>query len=245
MLSDFQYYTTAAYPCSYLPQQMARAKVAIPIEAINTQTYSQLIKQGFRRNGLNSYKPHCDACSACVSMRIAVAQFAPNRSQRRCWQQHDHLKARLLGLDLHPQHADLYMRYQHARHAGAAPNPDNMHEYSTFVLQSNVHSQLIEFSDPSTHAVKLVSLVDFVEDGLSAVYQFYDTQDDASYGTYGVLWLVALARQLNLPYVYLGYWVANSSKMNYKANFKPFELLIQTQWTPIEHPPKHDPPTAN
>ena len=252
-LQKLQFYVTTGYTCGYLPNKMAQSLIAAPQHLVDAKVYSGLIQQGFRRSGKFSYRPHCENCQECVPVRIILYQFSLNRSQKRAFKQHNNLTTTLLPIGFHEEHYALYASYQRARHSEekmqseTTSQESDVEQYQSFLCQSNVESVMVEFRENGQ--LKMVSVIDIVLDGISAVYTFYESTDTtssygdpakrasygdsskrASYGTYNVIWQTLWAKELGLPYLYLGYWIRDSKKMAYKQNFKPLEKLIDGEW---------------
>jgi arginine-tRNA-protein transferase len=234
-LQKLQFYVTTSYNCGYLPNKLAQSLIATPQHLVNAETYSGLIQQGFRRSGKFSYKPHCEICQECIPVRIILQDFIPNRSQKRACKQHQNLVTTILPVAFYAEHYALYAAYQKARHANDELNQDNksdendVEQYRHFLCETNVESVMVEFRE--NEELKMVSVIDLVYDGISAVYTFYETRDaKASFGTFNVLWQIEWAKTLNFPYLYLGYWIKDSKKMAYKQNFMPLEKLIGNEW---------------
>lgn len=240
-LHKLQFYVTTGYSCGYLPNKLAQSLIASPQHLIDASIYSGLIQQGFRRSGKFAYRPYCENCRECVPVRILLQDFTTNRSQKRAYKQHQNLIATVLPVAFYEEHFVLYATYQKARHSSEElenddklnkdekPEQDNAEQYRNFLCQTNVESVLVEFREGDQ--LKMVSVIDIVSDGLSAVYTFYDTRDlRTGFGTYNVLWQIEWAKSFNLPYLYLGYWIKDSQKMAYKQNYKPLEKFIDDEW---------------
>ncbi len=231
-LQKLQFYATTLYACGYLPNRAAQSLIATPQHLINAKTYSGLIQLGFRRSGKFVYRPHCENCKACIPVRLPVKDFTPSRSQQRAFKRHQSLEVSIHKLEYKDEHFQLYAAYQAIRHP--SKDTETANQFRDFLVQSNVKSYAIEFR--SNSELKIVSMIDVVENGISAVYTFYDAAiktpaDKAnSYGTYSILWLIEWCKTLKLPYLFLGYWIQGSQKMNYKQHYQPQEALMNNEW---------------
>lgn len=224
-----QFYSTAAYRCSYLANRQARSLVVAPAHLVNKRIYSNLVQQGFRRSGTFTYRPYCEHCQACLPIRCDTQAHLANRTQRKIWKQHNHLLATLGELRWNPEHYQLYQRYQAARHPGQGMDDSTQSQYTEFLLQSHVDTKLVEFRNAQGQ-LKAVSIIDLLDDGISAVYTFYEPEPKASYGVYVILWQLQYCRDYGLPWLYLGYWIEESRKMSYKTRYHPFQLYQHGRW---------------
>ncbi|UHD14998.1 arginyltransferase [Thiocapsa bogorovii] len=225
-------YLTGEHACSYLSGRRARTLFVDPTARIDGATYQALVDQGFRRSGSHVYRPACRGCAACVPVRVPVAEFVPNRSQRRNWRRNS---AELSLLDtpaaFKRSHFELYRRYLSERHPeGGMADDASEGSYRRF---------LVERWGGSTRFIEMrlgerlvgVAVTDVLEQGLSAVYTFFDpTHSERSPGTFAILAQIEAARRIGAPYLYLGYWLRDSPKMRYKERFRPIEAWDGHRW---------------
>ena len=188
-----------------------------------------LSHQGFRRSQNVLYRPSCAGCSACLSARIVVGEFAPSRSQRRVLRQNGSLTRSPRGPCATPVQYQLFRRYLDARHATGGMADMDMSEFAAMIEELPVRSLVVEYYRDTR--LIAVCLTDVLSDGVSMVYSFFDPElPRDSLGTYVVLDHIAIAAELKLPYVYLGYWVPGSAKMDYKSRFRPLEIFADGRW---------------
>lgn len=225
-----QFYRTAPLPCPYLPGQIERKLITELAGHEAQEFYNALSRAGFRRSHHLAYRPACTRCAACVPVRIPVADFAPSRSLRRIQKANADLAVRVAEPQASLEQFRLFQRYQRSRHTDSDMASMTYGDFRAMIEDSPVASRLIELRDQ--RGVFLgACLLDLLDDGLSAVYSFYDPeQRRRSLGTLLVLALVEAARARGLPYAYLGYWIAESRKMAYKARFRPLEGLGAEGW---------------
>ena len=206
------------------------------------QLNNALSKQGFRRSQNVLYRPSCSECSACLSARIRVEDFAPSRSQRRVLKRHASLTRDATSPWATEAQYALFRSYLDDRHADGGMADMDIFEFAAMIEETPVRSRVVEYSTESRDGKELsaVCLTDVLDDGLSMVYSFFDPRmRDSSLGTYVILDHIEIARDAGLPYVYLGYWVPGSSKMGYKANFSALEIYRGGAWRDIGDPDSH------
>ncbi|MGJ8587931.1 MAG: arginyltransferase [Yoonia sp.] len=230
-----QFYVTAPQPCPYLEGRMERKLFTALQGDMATKLNDSLSKQGFRRSQNVLYRPSCAECSACMSARIDVSKFTPSRSQRRVAKRAAHLRRRATSPWATEEQYDLFREYLDGRHATGGMADMDMFEFAAMVEETPIRSRLIEYT--TDRDLTAVCLTDILDDGLSMVYSFFDpASEKLSLGTYVILDHIAIARELGLPYVYLGYWVPGSPKMDYKAKYKGLEVYRGGEWTPVMDP---------
>lgn len=232
-LNTLNFYATPEHPCSYLPNQQATTVFADPNAIISTDVYTRLSQMGFRRSGSHYYRPHCSHCDACKPVRIRLSNFETNRSQRRVLKRNDGITASILPAVYEDDTYRLYESYINARHFDGDMFPANREQFLSFLVDAPESTRFIHFK--LNQKLVAVSVTDFLADGLSAVYTFFDSDlADLSLGTFCILWQINHAISHNLPYVYLGYWIKNCHKMNYKAQFKGLEFYNGKEWAPLD-----------
>ncbi len=236
-----QFYVTAPQPCPYLEGRMERKLFTALQGEYATKLNDSLSKQGFRRSQNVLYRPSCAECSACLSARIRVADFKPTRSQRRTIRRNSHLKRESTSPWASEDQYELFRKYLDSRHADGGMADMDIFEFAAMVEETPIRSRVVEYSQPGSGRARgelaAVCLTDVLDDGLSMVYSFYDpSHHRSSLGTYVILDHVRIAQEAGLPYVYLGYWVPGSSKMNYKAQFSSVEIYSQGSWRDLGDP---------
>ncbi|MCC5999248.1 MAG: arginyltransferase [Pararhodobacter sp.] len=237
-----QFYVTAPQPCPYLPGQHERKLFTALIGEGAKPLNDTLSKQGFRRSQNVLYRPACSDCAACLSARIRVADHVPGRTQRRIMKRNAGLVREANSPWATEEQYELFRRYLDSRHANGGMADMDIFEFAAMIEETPVRSRVIEYARtiPSegggrgARQLVAVCLTDVLDDGLSLVYSFYEPGLNGSLGTYMILDHVELARQVGLPYVYLGYWVPGSAKMDYKARFGGLEVYLNGIWQPIE-----------
>jgi arginine-tRNA-protein transferase len=231
-LSDLKVFATHPHQCSYLGEQQATTLFIDPETNIDVKTYSQLADVGFRRSGAHIYRPHCDNCNACISVRVPVTDFKPNRNQRKVINRNSDLKT----IEIDNIHSDecyqLYHRYISVRHQDGDMYPPTPEQYESFLNDELGNTRYFGLYKDET--LVAVAVTDILENGLSAIYTFFDPDcSKRSLGSYAILWQIKKCLELELPYLYLGYWIKQCQKMSYKSDYRPLQLLVNNRWISI------------
>lgn len=228
------FYTTTPLPCPYLPGRLER-KIVTELTGTDSEAlHDRLSRAGFRRSHNIAYSPVCPGCRACIPIRVVAGEFAPNRTQRKIAARNAGLTVRAVPARATAEQFALFQHYQQTRHPGGDMSGMGFYDYRAMIEDTPISTGLVEFRAPDNRLLG-ACLTDWLSDGLSAVYSFYAPEEDrCSLGAFAVLWLVAEANRLRLPYVYLGYWVPQSRKMAYKASFRPAEVLGHGNWRRLD-----------
>jgi arginyl-tRNA--protein-N-Asp/Glu arginylyltransferase len=222
-------FQTEPHACSYLPGRDSTTAFVDPEMSVDPEIYERLSMVGFRRSGSYLYTPMCTACRACVPARLPVAQFRPTRAQKRCLKRNVDLKvAQCDSIDLE-KHYPLYAKYISERHAGGDMSPPTKLQFEQFLGEAWECTQYLEFYLDD----ELIgcAVVDVLPDSLSAIYTYFDpAHDRRGLGNLAVLLQIQMAARMDKRYVYLGYWIEDCQKMNYKKQYQPIELLQENSW---------------
>ncbi len=231
-LRDIKVYTTYPHSCSYLDDQEATTLFVDPRQPVDKALYSQLSALGFRRSGDHIYRPHCARCEACIPARIPVCEFTRSRGQKRIWQRNQDLRIVCTDEISDEEAFDLYRRYISVRHSDGDMYPPEREQFEAFLKSVWGCTRYFRFYDKAT--LVAVAVVDALEDGLSAIYTFFDPEvAKRSLGVYAILWEVEQTRELGLEYLYLGYWIKNCQKMAYKSDYRPLQVYVKNRWTTL------------
>jgi arginine-tRNA-protein transferase len=226
---NIRVYLSTSHACPYLPDETATSLIIDPELDTDEFRLTQLTQNGFRRSGELIYRPHCPNCSACVSVRIPVADFLPNRAQRRILARNQDIEVSTIAPLFKDEHFEMYVRYQQARHPGSDMCDQNPDKYNQFLVSNGRNSVFFEFRLEGR--LVAVSVVDVLLDGLSAVYTFFDPEHQKrSLGTFAILWETEEAQRKNMDWLYLGYWIEACDKMSYKTNFQPIQGFQNGSW---------------
>ncbi|MEM9623625.1 MAG: arginyltransferase [Pseudomonadota bacterium] len=224
-----QFFLTPKHPCSYLNRNNAQTLFFDPRQIVTTEIYQHLTDQGFRRSGSHLYRPHCGGCNACVPTRVPVDAFVPKRSQRRTLKKNADLEIRIEEATFSRRHYHLYERYISLRHADGDMYPASEDQFRSFLLSPWSSSVFISLY--RGQQLLSVAVTDKQPNGLSAIYTFYEPgEEQRSLGVFSILQQIELCREWQLPYLYLGYWVKDCNKMNYKTDYRPCELFVNHRW---------------
>lgn len=231
-ISSIRLFRTSLHPCSYKESEEAATVFVDPDLIIDKRLNSKLSQLGYRRSGAHLYRPDCDRCSACISCRVSVSDMKPSRGQRRIIKRNEDLSV-VEQADLNSVAAfDLYRRYIDRRHQGGDMFPATDEQFEAFIKTKTVDTHFFLFYERKR--LIAVSVVDFLEQGLSAVYTYFEPDlPQRSLGNFVILWQIKKCRELELPHLYLGYWIKGCDKMEYKSKFRPMEFLINGHWTKV------------
>ena len=234
-LRTLVFFATPPHDCSYLPDREATTMFVDPRANVDKKLYSQLTALGFRRSGSHYYRPHCEHCNACIPVRLKVNDFEPDRGQRRVLRKNDDIECKVVPASYSDAYYALYAHYIEERHSDGDMYPPSREQFVSFLVEGATDSWFIEMRLDG----QLVGLaaMDALDDGLSAIYTIFAPElEHRSLGTFAILWQIEEAKRRELPHLYLGYWIRECRKMNYKTRFQPIESLIDGHWRVMQNP---------
>ena len=232
-LAQLKFFVTPPHECSYLDDREATTLFVDPAARMDNDLYSALSTLGFRRSGRHVYRPHCEACSACIPVRIPVDRFALRRSQKRIHNRNADLDVRIVDAEFSEERYDLYARYIRERHSDGDMYPPSREQFRSFLLCEWSATRFIEMREGER--LLAVAVVDVIRDGLSAIYTFFEPEaSKRSLGVYAILWQIDYAARQGWPHVYLGYWIKQCQKMSYKTDYRPLEMYVGERWVGVE-----------
>ncbi len=227
--TPLNFFLSAPQPCGYLADKKAISLFADPDADMSTSLYSYLINQGFRRSADYVYRPHCEHCRACIPVRVHAPSFTAKRSQKRTWKKNGDLSIAATRPEFKQEHFLLYKKYLGSRHPKGDMSAHNAEQYFNFIKSAWCPSILYEIR--LKEKLLAVAITDQVNDGLSAFYTFFDPDEEKrSLGVFSVLIQIEEVKKMNMPYLYLGYWIKACHKMNYKSNYQPLEYFLDNEW---------------
>lgn len=227
--TKINFFASAPETCSYLDNRKSISAFANPYIDMDMSTYNSLITHGFRRSGGYVYRPHCNDCNACISVRIPTKKYVFSKNEKRVLKKNLGIKIIHKSDKFSSEHFDLYARYLASRHQDSSMSNPTKTDYHRFLICDWSETQFIEYR--INHILIGVAVTDIVEDGLSAVYTFFDSDyTQKSIGHFSILQQIQLAQSRGLSYLYLGYWVNDCQKMAYKERYKPLESYIDEHW---------------
>jgi len=229
VFTSLEFCLTDKHDCGYLPEQQATTLFVNPDFNLQQQHYNFLATIGFRRSGNHVYRPHCGECQLCTPVKLNVAEFKASKQQRRCWNKNTDVTTLPHAAQYNDEHFELYSRYLSARHADGGMDPLSKNAYNDIINSHWCNSELLEFR--LKQKLVAVAVMDKLNDGLSAVYTFFDPElAHLSLGILAIQHQIALVRQRNLKWLYMGYWNPKSQKMSYKARFQPLQYFVDEAW---------------
>lgn len=226
-------FRTTPHPCSYKSGQAASTIFVDPDLVIDKYLNTKLSDLGYRRSGAHLYRPDCAACSACISCRIPVLDFQSRRRHRKTWNSNSDLSVEICNELAGDEEFALYQRYIDSRHDDGDMYPASAEQFEAFIKTKTVDTRFLKFYQDG--CLVAVSVTDVLEHGLSAVYTFFEpSMYKRSLGSYAILYQIELAKEMQLDYLFLGYWVKGCQKMEYKSSYRPLQLLIDGQWVLVK-----------